>query len=371
MPERYVVLLKYLLVMDSFKGCLSSEEAANAVKKGLGGGTVIPFSDGGEGFVQCIHRLCGGKKIYFPTTDSYGREIRSHYLRMGDTAVIETALADGLEAVGKDHPDIIYARSFGTGTAIKKALEDGCTQLIIGFGGSAVNDGGAGALLALGARLEGDEGPVALAGEWCTSVDLKSVTPLLKKARITFACDVENVYCGDKGASMVFSLQKGADTKTAVRMEKSHRAFARLLKAASGKDISNAIGAGAAGGLAGGLMAVCEPEIQSGFQVLSRLCSLDEKVKAADIVITGEGKTDSQTLMGKLPKRITDLAKKYSKTVLCVSGTVTDGGRRLGADAFFSLTGDGVTQEMSLNDPERYLFLAGQKIKSTYGECEK
>ena len=155
--------MNFLLILDSFKGSISSAEAANAVKSGIGSGEIIPFSDGGEGFAECIEYICGGKRVYFPTFDSYGREISSYYLRIGDTAVIETALADGLMTVGKDHPNIIYARSFGTGETIKKALEDGCKKLIIGFGGSAVNDGGAGALQALGARIIGEKGLAALA----------------------------------------------------------------------------------------------------------------------------------------------------------------------------------------------------------------
>ena len=155
--------MNYLLIPDSFKGSISSHGAAAAICRGLGKGEIVPFSDGGEGFAECIEYICGGERIYFPTFDSYGREISSYYLRIGDTAVIETALADGIVTVGADHPDIIYADSFGTGHTVKKALEDGCKKLIIGFGGSAVNDGGAGALQALGASVLGGKEQPALA----------------------------------------------------------------------------------------------------------------------------------------------------------------------------------------------------------------
>lgn len=358
--------MKYLLIMDSFKGSISSKDGETAVREGLGSGEIIPFSDGGEGFAECIEYICGGERIYFPTFDSYGREISSYYLRIGDTAVIETALADGLMTVGADHPNIIYARSFGTGETIKRALEDGCKKLIIGFGGSAVNDGGAGALQALGARIIGEKGLAALAGEWCVGIDLENLTPLLKEAEIIFACDVDNPYCGERGASMVFSLQKGASEQTAVRMEKSHRAFARFLKEATGKDVSNAPYAGAAGGLAGGLMAVCEPVIKSGFEVLSDLCSLKEKIEKADIIITGEGKTDKQTLMGKLPMQVTKLAKSMGKRVVCVSGAITEEGRNLGADLYIPLSHGEITAQMTIADPVPYLINAGKIIKNTY-----
>ncbi len=358
--------MNYLLIPDSFKGSISSYGAAAAIREGLGKGEIIPFSDGGEGFAECMEYVCGGERICFPTFDSYGREVSSYYLRIDDTAVIETALADGLMTVGKDHPNIIYARSFGTGATIKKALEDGCKKLIIGFGGSAVNDGGAGALQALGARMIGGKGLAALAGEWCVGIDLENLTPLLKDAEIIFACDVDNPYCGEKGASMVFSPQKGADKETAVRMEKSHRAFAEILLRATGKDISHIPGAGAAGGLAGGLMAVCQPKIQSGFEVLSSLCSLKERIKNADIIITGEGKTDKQTLMGKLPMQVTKLAKSMGKRVVCVSGTVTEEGKKLGADLYISLSHGEITAQMTIADPVPYLINAGKIIKNTF-----
>ncbi len=358
--------MNFLLILDSFKGSISSAEAANAVKSGIGSGEVIPFSDGGEGFAECIQHLCGGERVYFPTFDSYGKEISSYYLRIGDTAVIETALADGIVTVGADHPNVIYANSFGTGHTIKKALEDGCKKLIIGFGGSAVNDGGAGALLALGARISGGKGLTALAGEWAVGIDLENITPLLKKAEIIFACDVDNPYCGKSGASMVFSPQKGADAATAVRMEKSHRKFAEFLFRATGKDVSHIPGAGAAGGLAGGLMAVCEPKIKSGFEVLSELCSLEEKIKKADIIITGEGKTDKQTLMGKLPMQVVSLAKEAGKKTVCVSAVITEDGKKLGADLYIPLVQGEVTAEMTMADPKKYLINAGKQIKNIY-----
>ena len=358
--------MNYLLIPDSFKGSISSHGAAAAICKGLGKGEIVPFSDGGEGFAECIEYICGGERIYFPTFDSYGREISSYYLRIGDTAVIETALADGLMTVGKDHPNIIYARSFGTGETIKKALCDGCKKLIIGFGGSAVNDGGAGALQALGARILGGKELPALAGEWCVGIDLENLTPLLKDAEIIFACDVDNPYCGENGASMVFSPQKGSDKQTAVRMEKSHRRFAEILLQATGKDISHTPGAGAAGGLVGGLMAVCEPVIKSGFEVLSDLCSLKEKIEKADIIITGEGKTDKQTLMGKLPMQVTKLAKSMGKRIVCVSGAITEEGRNLGADLYISLSHGEITAQMTIADPVPYLINAGKIIKNTY-----
>lgn len=361
--------MQYLLITDSFKGSISSYDAGNAVKSGIGKGEVIPFSDGGEGFLQSIEALCGGERTYLSVPDSYGREIRTYYLRLGDTAVIETALADGLVTVGEDHPNITDAASVGTGMTILRAMEDGCKKIIIGFGGSAVNDGGTGALYALGARFYGKKveiSPSGLCGERCERIDLSAVTPLLKKTKLIFACDVENPFYGEKGASLIYSPQKGADAETALRMDKSHQRLAELLKTASGKDISFVKGAGAAGGLVGGLLSVCDAEIRSGFDVIAELCRLEEKIKNADIVVTGEGKTDKQTLNGKLPKRVLDMAKKHGKTVCCVSGIITEDGYGLGADTYYSLSQGDITPEMTISNPVPYLKMAGEYIKNKY-----
>ncbi len=367
--------MQYLLILDSFKGSISSAEAAHALKSGLGSGEVIPFSDGGEGFLQSVEMLCGGKRVYLSVPDSYGREIQTHYLRIGGTAVIETALADGLVTVGNDHPDITKASSVGTGKTILKALTDGCEKIIIGFGGSAVNDGGTGALYALGARFYGGKGevyPSGLCGETCDRIDISGVTPLLGEAEMIFACDVENPFYGENGASLVYSPQKGADKETALRMDKSHKRLAETIKKCTGKDISHIRGSGAAGGLTGGLLAVCDAEMKSGFDVIAELCSLEEKVKNADIIITGEGKTDKQTLNGKLPKRVLDTGKKYSKPVCCVSGIITEEGYELGADTYVSLSHGDITPEMTIKDPVPYLKAAGEYIKNKYeGETRK
>lgn len=361
--------MQYLLITDSFKGSVSSYRAAEYIRQGIGAGSIVPFSDGGEGFAESVYFLRGGNKVFLTAPDSYGREIQTYYLRTGNTAVVETALADGLITVGKDHPDITYAASVGTGLTVKKALEDGCEKIIIGFGGSAVNDGGTGALYALGARFYSGNReipPGGLCGEKCDRIDISGVTPLLRKAEIVFACDVDNPFYGENGASMVYSPQKGADGETAVRMDESHKKLCSLLKTATGKDISVIPGAGAAGGMVGGLFSVCEAVIKSGFDVLKDLCSLEEKIASADVIITGEGKTDIQTLNGKLPKKVTDLAKKYGKQVCCVSGVITDGGRNLGADVYISLSGGDITPAETMRDPGKYLILAGKTIKNIY-----
>lgn len=365
--------MQYLLILDSFKGSISSADAALHIKSGLGTGEIIPFSDGGEGFLDCVCFSCGGEKVYLTVPDSYGRPIQTHYLRIGDTAVIETALADGLVTAGKDHPSILGASTRGTGLTIRKAMEDGCRKIIIGFGGSATNDGGAGALYALGARFySGDTEipPSGLCGEESGRIDISALTPLLKTAEFIFACDVDNPYYGPNGAAMVYSLQKGATPEEAIRMDESHKKLAVLLKEATGKDIAHIPGAGAAGGLTGGLMAVCDAEIKSGFDVLADLCGLEERIKNADVIITGEGKTDKQTLNGKLPKKVTDLAKKHGKKIVCVSGIITDEGYSLGADSYISLAGGETTPQMTMKDPAPYLKDAGIKIKNIY-EGEK
>ncbi len=361
--------MHYLLILDSFKGSVSSRDAALHIKSGLGGGEVMPFSDGGEGFVDCVHFSCGGEKVYLDVPDSYGRQIQTHYLRLGDTAVIETALADGLVTVGKDHPSILGASTVGTGLTIRKAMEDGCKKIIIGFGGSATNDGGAGALHSLGVRFyNGDTevSPNGLCGEESDRLDISALTPLLKTAEFVFACDVDNPFYGEKGASVVYSPQKGATPEEVTRMDASHKRLALLLKEVTGRDISPIPGSGAAGGLTGGLMAVCDAEIKSGFDVLKDLCGLEERIKNADVIITGEGKTDSQTLNGKLPKKVTDLAKKHGKKVCCVSAVITEEGYSLGADIYIPLVQGDITPQMTMENPAPYLVDAGIKIKNIF-----
>lgn len=361
--------MRYLVITDSFKGSISSQDAAESILCGLGDGVAAPFSDGGEGFIQSVFCACGGEKVFLPTVDSYGRPYTTHYLRINNTAVIETALADGLVTVGDDHPCITTACSVGTGETIKKALEDGCTEIIIGFGGSAVNDGGTGALYALGARFYKNEKeipPSGLCGEECDEFDISGLTPLLKTARFIFACDVENPFYGENGASIVYSPQKGADTETALRMDKSHKRLCGVLEKATGRDIAHIKGAGAAGGLTGGLLAVTDAEIKSGFEVISSLYRLEDMIKNADVIITGEGKTDFQTLNGKLPKRVVDTAKRFGKRTVCVSGVITPEGYSLGADSYLPLVNGDITPEMAIKNPKKYLFDAGRKIKNIF-----
>ncbi len=366
--------MQYLLVLDSFKGSISSLHAAESVKRGLGGGEIIPVSDGGEGFTESVFYLLGGEFVSVDTTDSYGKPITAKYLRVGNTAYIETACADGIVTVGGKNKSIVSARSVGTGETILHALKSGCKRLVIGFGGSAVNDGGTGALYALGAKFYTAEGKEALPGGLCGEeadyIDVSGVSPLIKEAEVVFACDVTNPFYGENGASLVFSPQKGADTETALRMDKSHERLARLIENATGKDIAHIPGSGAAGGLTGGLAAVCSPTFVSGFDIIASLAGLEQKISEADVVITGEGKTDATTLQGKLPCRVIQRAKAQGKKSVCVSGIISPEANKLFADMLISLVGEAVTVEESLKNPALYLEQAGKYIKD-YFEGDK
>ncbi len=361
--------MKYLAAADSYKGCLSSREVCGALLRGIGGGTAVPLSDGGEGFADSAASACGGFFVPVFTVNSYGAPVKAGYAVCGDTAVVETALADGLAAAGSRR-DPLYASSYGTGYTVRAALEAGYRRIIIGFGGSAVNDGGAGALCALGAvflRSGSEVVPDGRCGETAEEIDTSGLMPELKEASFIFACDVTNPFCGPCGASEVYSPQKGATAADAERLDRSLASLAELYRKYLGTDMSDVPCAGAAGGLAGGLAAVCRPTVRSGFDVIAELCGFDRKIRECDIVITGEGRTDAQTKYGKLPKRVAETAKKYGKTVVCVSGMITPEGRGIGADLYIPLVRDGVTAEYSLTHAAELLEKAGREIRTLYG----
>lgn len=345
--------MRILIVPDSFKGTLTSKQACSCIEKGIKSIseneeiTPIPFADGGEGFAECLSNMRNGDILYSGCTDIYGRHIKGKIFTYGDTAIIESACASGLQK----KKDVMNATSYGTGELIKTAVQKGFHNIVLGLGGSGCCDGGAGALSALGVvfrDINGEEIPYPK-GKDLENIYGAGFTKLVKDINFTFACDVDNVFFGKNGAAYVFAPQKGADKNDVIKLDNG----LKMLNAFLPRDVSNIKGAGAAGGICGGLYSVYGGKIKSGFDILSEACSLEEKIMQADLVITGEGKTDRQTLMGKLPFKVSEICKKYGKRCYVISGKIDN--VRIG-DKMISLTDKFITAEYAMANAEEVLI---------------
>lgn len=350
--------MKIIIATDSFKGSLTSSEVCSAIKEGLseknGSADIvaIPLADGGEGFAECAMNLCNGEKLYTKSHDIYGREIDGYIIGIGDTAIIECAVASGLQ----QKKNVMQASSYGTGELIKHAKNQGFSRIILGLGGTGCCDGGIGALAALGGIFYDENWntiprPKSNDMNFIFGIDMRNV---VKDIDFTFACDVENEYFGKNGAAYIFAPQKGARKTDVVELDEGLQRVNAFFK----NDISKVKGAGAGGGICGGLYAIYGGEIKSGFDILADLSRLEDMIKECDIVITGEGKTDSQTLMGKLPYRISELAKKHGKECVLISGCIED--VKIG-DRMISLVDDRVSKEDAMKNAYEILV---QKSKS-------
>jgi glycerate kinase len=328
--------MKIVIAPDSFKECLSTTKVAQAISEGIkrivpeAEILSIPIADGGEGTVEALVRSTGGTIIQTPSVDALNRPIQSFYgvLDDGKTAVIEMAAASGIEMLAPEERNPLITSTFGTGLLIKAALDTGFTQIIIGIGGSATNDGGAGMAQALGFGLCDQDGlPLNLGGGSLgklQSIDYSKIHPLLRKAKITVASDVQNPLLGPSGATTIYGPQKGATPEMLDTLEENMVHFSRILCQAFEIDFSEIPGAGAAGGLGAGLMAFCNAEMVSGFELVSKLTDLERHISDASLVFTAEGKIDSQTAFGKTVSGVAQLGKKHQVPVIALAGIVTD-----------------------------------------------
>ena len=334
--------MKILICPDSYKGTLTSAQVCDSIKNGieaLGDEheiITLPFADGGEGFTECMSNICNGNILYTNCHDIFSRPIKAEYLTFGDTAVIECAASCALQK----RKDVMSASSFGVGEMIKSAVSKGFSNIILALGGSGCCDGGAGALSALGADFY-DENYTRIAvpkGRDLNYIFGAGFRNIVKDINFTYACDVENTLFGKNGAAYVFAPQKGANEKQVEELDEGLKRLNAFLP----RDVSKVEGGGAAGGICAGLYSVYGGRILSGFDVLSSYANLEEKIKNSDLIITGEGKTDKQTLMGKLPYRIALLAKKHNKKCAVISGVIE--GVSLG-DRMVSLVDGEITSE--------------------------
>jgi glycerate kinase len=293
--------------------------------------TKIPLADGGEGTVQSLIDATGGKRVHVMASDPLMRKINSFFGIFGDnkTAIIEMAAASGIELLSEEEKDPWITSTYGTGELIAHALDHGCTKVIIGIGGSATNDGGAGMVQALGGSLRDEQGSELRPGGGqlgkLREIDLSGMDQRLKDIDIIVASDVINPLTGPEGASLVYGPQKGGNELMVEKLDRKLGHFARIIQQQLGIDIEKLPGAGAAGGLGAGLIAFLHASLQPGFDVVSDTVSLDTKIKHHDIIITGEGKMDKQTQYGKTPFGVARLAQKYGKPVFGVAGILGDG----------------------------------------------
>lgn len=332
--------MKIVLAPDSFKGSLTSYEACEAMEKGIRrvmpGADIIkvPMADGGEGTVQSMVAALGGEYITCQVTDPLGRKTLAKYgILSNGTAVIEMAEASGLNCLGKNERNPLFTTTYGTGELIKNALDRGCRKFFLGIGGSATNDGGAGMAQALGYRLFDRKGRELPFGGGSLNnlawIDSSQAEPALKESIFLVACDVDNPLCGSNGASAVFGPQKGADPEMVELLDYNLKHFAQIVERDLGVDILNYPGSGAAGGLGGGMLAFLKGRLQPGIEIVMEAICFVEKIQGADLILTGEGSCDSQTLRGKVPFGVARVGSKFEIPVIVFAGSIGSGAKEL------------------------------------------
>ncbi|MCP2238829.1 glycerate kinase [Thermoanaerobacterium thermosaccharolyticum] len=355
--------MKILVAPDSFKGSLSSKEVLKAISEGIKRAVNaeivgVPIADGGEGTVDALIASLGGRIVDVDVVGPLGNVVKSFFGILNDgTAVIEMAASSGLSLVPDNMRNPLITTTYGVGQLIKEALGAGCRKFIIGLGGSATNDGGAGMIQALGVKLLDEDGKDISYGGGnlykLKKVDISSIDKRVCESSFVVASDVTNPLCGENGASAVYGPQKGATPEMVEILDDNLRHYASVVKETLGKDFSDVPGAGAAGGLGFSLMAFLNAKIKSGIDIVMEASNIDEKIKSCDIVITGEGNTDFQTAYGKAPAGIAMIAKKYGKPVVVLSGGLGKNYKNLydvGVTSMFSIVDRPMTlQEAMIN----------------------
>ncbi len=343
--------MKAVIAIDSLKGSLSSPLAGAAAKRGVLAAApdadvrVFSLADGGEGTTDALLSATGGRKITLTVTGPMGTPVPADYAILSDgTAVIEVAAAAGLPLVDREARDPMRATTFGVGEMIAHAILNGVRRFIIGLGGSATNDGGVGMLAALGYRFLDEGGrDISLGAQGLlTLAETRTDTalPALSECEFRVACDVDNPLCGARGASAVYGPQKGATPDTVRTLDELLSRYADLSEKALGQNNADTPGAGAAGGLGFAFLAYLGGRLESGVELVISQANMEEEMKNADLILTGEGRLDGQSAMGKAPVGIAKAAKKYGKTVVALAGCVTTDARgchEAGIDAFFPI----------------------------------
>lgn len=353
---------KIVVASDSFKGSLTSLEVAAGAEQGIH--EVFPecevvkvnVADGGEGTMDALRSTLGGQWVTVAAADPLGRPRNVSYVVLGDgnTAVIEMSAASGLPLLEPQERNPMLTSTFGTGEMIVDALSRGCCRFLVGIGGSATNDAGMGMLEALGFRFIDKDGKVLPGrGESMSEVvdiDMSHVSPEVKESEFIIACDVDSPFCGPRGAAYVFSPQKGADPQMVAELDAGMEHLAEVIARVVGKDIRNIPGAGAAGGLGGGFLAFLNSRLERGIEMVLDAIAFDDIIRGSDLVITGEGRVDSQTLTGKTPYGIMKRAQKQNIRTVAIGGSVKlgDDDDVSGFDSIWPVTPEGMPLEEAM-----------------------
>ena len=364
--------MRVLIACDKFKGSLTATEACEAVRDGLRGAgasddlVICPVADGGEGFAESMVAALGGEWRTCEAFDALHNPVEARYGMLRNAAgekeaVLEMAEASGLKRIPSDSRNVAYSSTFGTGSMIRDAVMHGAQRILVGIGGSATNDGGVGMAAALGARFLDDDGreldPVPAALPDLARIEREA---MLELPPVEAACDVENPLLGPNGASEVYGPQKGA-REDEVRFLES--ALARLVEVAGAHDIAGASGAGAAGGLGFGLMHFANARLRNGFNMVAEALGLSMQVAAADVVVTGEGSLDAQTLLGKAPLGLALLAREHGKKIIGLGGRVEDIlAESQWFDATLSLESFGLSEEECMFRAEELVRRIGGEV---------
>lgn len=344
--------MKVVVAIDSLKGSLSSMEAGLAIKEGVLAAQpnaeviVKPLADGGEGTTDALIEGMNGERIDLTVTGPMHTPVDAYYgyLKDTNTAVMEMASAAGITLVPDSEKNPLLATSYGVGEMINDAIQRGCRNFIIGIGGSVTNDGGIGMLKALGVRFLDENGEDAGEGGQALAkvarIDVSGMNPLLKECHIQVACDVNNPLCGENGSTYVYGPQKGVTEDMKKTLDEAMAHFARVTSETLENDYMNIPGAGAAGGLGFAFLAYVGATLTPGIELILDAVGLEDELSGADVVVTGEGRLDFQTAMGKAPVGVAKLAKKYNARVVAFAGSVTKEAtacNKEGIDAFFPI----------------------------------
>lgn len=364
--------MKITVAIDSFKGSLSSLRAGEAVKEAAlelnkeNEVFVRPVADGGEGTVEALSIGMGGTLVTARVMGPLFDPVNATYaiLPDGKTAVIEMAAASGITLIPREKLNPLLTTTYGVGEMIRDAIERGCRRFIVGIGGSATNDGGVGMLTALGfGFFDEDDVPIAPTGgglPFLDTISTERVLPALRECSFRVACDVKNPLCGENGCSAVFGPQKGATPETVALLDKYLARYARLAATVSDNADPDYPGAGAAGGLGYAFRTFLGATLSSGIGIILEETSLEDYVKKSDLVITGEGRLDAQTAMGKAPAGVAAIAKKHGKPVIAFSGCATREAElcnECGIDAFFPIPQGACTLDEAMDEENAFFNL--------------
>jgi len=369
--------MKIVIAPDSFKGSLTALQAAEAMEIGTrrvfpdAAIEKVPMADGGEGTVQSLVDATDGEIRVACVRDPLGNEIEAKYGVLGDsiTAVIEMAAASGLTLIPPNKRNPLVTTTYGTGQLIRSALEHGCRRLIVGIGGSATNDGGAGMAQALGAKL------LTVAGEqiqWgggslgeLHSIDISGLHPRIAEVETVVACDVNNPLTGERGAAYVYGPQKGATPEIVKVLDANLAHFDKVVARDLGKTVGNIPGAGAAGGLGAGLIAFLNATLRSGIDIVIEAVQLAQRLEDVDLVITGEGRMDFQTVFGKTPVGVAKVAKKRGIPVIAIAGSLAEGADGVydaGIDAMIDIVPEPMPLESAIENAPALISVAAERV---------